>query len=137
MPAGQQQADADGEIVVEEKPKPKPKEYVEMGSLAEVLKSVIDFKFRENDRTKEENKKEIEEEKDQKKAEENKEAITDPLSIEANRNFCLQFLTRFVLRGYCGQNKVDITESDFPNSDKNNLKWAGIVKENIEMLRQE
>ena len=49
----------------------------------------------------------------------------------------MQFLTRFVLKGYTGENKVDITNADFAFNDKNNLKWAGIVKENTQKLQQD
>ena len=40
-------------------------------------------------------------------------------------------MTNFALKGYSGSNKVDITESQLPISDKNNLKLAGVAKEDI------
>lgn len=36
------------------------------------------------------------------------------------------------MKGYAGNNKVDITDFGMPIEDKNNLKVAGIVKEDIE-----
>jgi len=71
-------------------------------------------------------------EKDLKQARES--IANDPLLQEKNKEFCLEFLTNFILKGYAGENKVDITESGFPTVDKNNLKLAGIVNEDLDRL---
>lgn len=47
---------------------------------------------------------------------------SDPLQEEQNKVFSVEFLTRFMIKGYGGSNKIDITDSDFSNIDKNNLK---------------
>ena len=41
----------------------------------------------------------------------------------------MEFLTRFILLAYRGDNKVDITDSALPHRDKNILKWAGVASE--------
>ena len=58
----------------------------------------------------------------------------DPLEDIENREFSLNFLTNFAMKGYSGGNKVDITESQFPISDKNNLKLAGIAREDLNAI---
>jgi hypothetical protein len=42
-----------------------------------------------------------------------------------------------VIKGYSGRNKIDITDSNFPISDKNNLKWTGVVKEAVPLPKME
>lgn len=55
----------------------------------------------------------------------------DPLRFAENRAFSVEFLTKFILKGYCGGNKVDLTGSELPHKDKNLLKWAGVATETI------
>ena len=50
---------------------------------------------------------------------------SDPLQEEQNKVFSVEFLTRFMIKGYGGSNKIDITDSDFSNI------------ENVHLLKQE
>ena len=76
----------------------KPKEFVDMSGLTNMFRSVLDYQYRA-----------AQAETGQEESMANQEE-KDPLAEERNKLFSVAFLTRFVLLGYQGQNKVDITD---------------------------
>ena len=130
-----------------EKPKPKPKEYIDATELSSLLKCVLDYQFRgqkaggrrqeDGDVVIEENGKKQDQEKENKadndaKSQTSTAKSEDPLKNDQNKQFSLQFLTNFAMKGYSGDNRYDITDAGLPLSDKNNLKFAGVVTENLD-----
>ena len=85
-----------------------PLTYVDSTSLANLLGSVLSHKFGE--------------ERDSRALLKDAEAKT----------FAVDFLTKFLVKAYAKDNKVDLTEVDFLTQDKNNLKRLGVATEDLE-----
>ena len=108
------EAEAAGLSNAEPVPEPKPIEYVDASGLSNLLGSVLNFQY-----------------KKQKENCDDEQQLEDPLADENNKNFSLAFLTQFALKGYQADNKVDVTDVEMPHNEKNILKQAGLVKEDI------
>lgn len=78
-----------------------PKEYVDKTDLTHLLKSVLDYQFKQDQTKEEESSLPKADDKDKKVLQQNEVALTgDPLSNQANKEFTLQFLTKFALKGF-------------------------------------
>ena len=53
------------------------------------------------------------------------------------KDFTVDFLTKFLLKGYSKENRVDLTGVSLATEDKNNLKVLGVATEDIERIAEE